>query len=390
MSYKPSETPINITTFQDAQVAMRETDVACTFIYGLHPQQGSQETTGTGAITNPNSMAKVATGTGTDGSAILKSARRIHYNPGFEIFAYFTALWPDGSEADTNLIIGPYNDLWGYAIGYMGNNFGVFRLNNGTWETVAVQADFNLDTLDGNGCSGYDMDKTRSQIFKVRMGYLGFVAATFSIYTGYATGWVDFHNLAWENVYAAPHSQETFLPVKMEATKTSGTAANVSLISACWGAGTLNAPFERPMDITFAAESSKSISANTETNIITVRVKSTYNSKTNHMFMYLRHLHAATEGNKSCKIRVKRNATLGGTPAWVDVDADSFMEYDVSGTTVTGGTFIDGLLLFGNSGGEEQYDREEYILNANETYTISAESAGSAVIDIFLNWTERF
>jgi len=82
-------------------------------------------------------------------------------------------------------------------------------------------------------------------------------------------------------------------------------------------------------------------SVTTEVAVFTIRNKSTYASKTNYIDILIESVSASIESsgaNNLGSIRLVRNATLGGTPSYTDINTNnSVVDYDTAGTTVTGG-----------------------------------------------------
>jgi len=98
-------------------------------------------------------------------------------------------------------------------------------------------------------------------------------------------------------------------------------------------------------------------------------------------------------GNALTTVRLVKNATLGGTPSWADINtANSVAEVDTAGTTVTGGTELFEEVISGQRGNVFQKLQDwTFIIDPGETLTIAAStSTGTATVDAAMLWKELF
>ena len=129
--------------------------------------------------------------------------------------------------------------------------------------------------------------------------------------------------------------------------------------------------------------------------IFTIRNKAVYASKANFIDIILLGTGGSIEAssaNNLGSIRVVKNAALGGTPSYSDINAtNSVIEFDMDGTTVTGGKELGAGLLAGKN------DRfgfslisNKIMLNPGETLTLAGSSDNSATIRAQVTWRELF
>lgn len=136
-------------------------------------------------------------------------------------------------------------------------------------------------------------------------------------------------------------------------------------------------------------------SVTTEVAIFTIRNKTAYASKTNYVDIILENITGSIEAsaaNNLGRYRLVKNATLGGTPSYADINtANSVCDIDVAGTTVTGGIGLIEVPLAGKND-KEVLDILNYkiVLGPGETVTLSGSSANSATIEGSLLWRELF
>jgi len=91
------------------------------------------------------------------------------------------------------------------------------------------------------------------------------------------------------------------------------------------------------------------------------------------------------------KIRLVKNATIGGSPSWADIDAtDSIVEIDTAGTISGGKELVTFPLAGKNDRGGDSLVPFDIIIGPNETVTMTGSSANSATINGSLLWKELF
>jgi len=89
-------------------------------------------------------------------------------------------------------------------------------------------------------------------------------------------------------------------------------------------------------------------------------------------------------------VRLRKNATLGGTPSYTDINtSDSVVDYDVAGTTASAGTLWKSLKLGKTESKDIDLSSLEIELFPSETLTISAfTDSGTSDIGVSLTWKE--
>lgn len=151
--------------------------------YGTSLLRDIETTSNSGAVSGESTgEILLSTGATATSAARVDSAERIRYVPGYS--AEFgigiriptaptgnaTAKWgiraPDGNE--------------GVYFGHDATGLFVAVIRDGT-ETKIRQADWNTDTLDGNGASGIDLDISEGYIFQCQFSWYGYGPITFGI-----------------------------------------------------------------------------------------------------------------------------------------------------------------------------------------------------------------
>lgn len=112
----------------------------------------------------------------TIGRRVRQSKQCFNYQPGKSMMILNTFNFPSGGGEGIVRREGYYNDNNGL---FFEDNQGVLRMVTRTYVSGAVvdnaveQADWNIDTLDGNGASGIDLDFSKTQILFIDMEWLG-------------------------------------------------------------------------------------------------------------------------------------------------------------------------------------------------------------------------
>lgn len=352
-----------------------------------------------GTVTQANAMGVVTSSTTTASSALFQSKQHAKYRAGLGGLDKFTALFTP-PVAGTEQYIGLADEVGssaafknGYIIGYDGVTFGFHRFQNDSKITIALSA--WDDSLDGDGASGMDITKTNLNIFFIQFPYLGAGDINIWMQNSITGSFIKVHRVPYVNLFTEPSVHNpNFFHTMWVANK--GTTSNIIIKSASYSyfiEGKTNLiELHQPEN---SSDIREKTGVTTELAIFTIRNKTSYASKTNFIDIQLLKASGSIEANQANNlgnIRLVKNATLGGTPSYSDINTtDSVIEIDIAGTTVTGGKIIEGELLAGkNDKFNVSLTSDRIILNPGETLTVTGESANSATIDGLLVWRELF
>jgi hypothetical protein len=378
----------------------------------LHPQfQGSFEYTvdntdlntntvaNGGTVTQASGMAVVGSSTTTASTALFQSKQHAKYRPGLGGNSRFTALFTSPVAA-TEQYIGLMDERGssqafknGYGIGYNGTTFGFQRWVNDTLVTV-TQANWD-DPLDGTGASGMTLDQTKLNVWEIRFQYLGAGKIQLCVEDDSTGELVVIHTVLYANLNTEPSVYNpNFFHTMWVNNK--ATTSNLILKSASYTffveGRTSFIELHQPEN---ASGTKEKTTVTTEVAILTIRNKSTYASKTNFIDILLLAVGASVEAssaNNLATIRIVKNASLGGTPSYSDINTNnSVVEIDTAGTTVTGGKELGADFLAGkNDEFREVLIQSKIILNPGDTLTVAGGSANSATLDAQVTWRELF
>jgi hypothetical protein len=130
----------------------------------------------------------------------------------------------------------------------------------------------------------------------------------------------------------------------------------------------------------------------TETSIVTIQNKALFVTKTNRVEIELKSFSYGVDGTKPAIIRLVKNTTLGGSPSYNDISANtSVVSYDIAGTTLTGGEPIFTISVPKSDGDVIDLSPYNIVLEPGEILTLSVEATSSTTDATgSLVWSEKF
>lgn len=192
---------------------------------------------GSGAASSSYEQVRASTyltvTSGSEDRIIRQTKQYFNYQPGKSMMILLTAV-ADTPQAGVSQIMGYYDDNNGIYCEISGSDINwVIRSNvTGTpVETRIAQADWNVDTFDGSGTSGYTLDPTKAQIAFIDFEWLGVgrVRAGF-VFDGipyYAHYFLHSNNI--NSVYMSTPN----LPLRYEIVSDGTNAADATLEAIC-------------------------------------------------------------------------------------------------------------------------------------------------------------
>jgi hypothetical protein len=291
--------------------------------------------------------------------------------------------------------------------GLFDDNNGVFFEDNGgtysyvirssvtgiTTETRVYRDEWNGEKFDGNGWTGVTADPTKQQMISINYEWYGAGIIQFAWLMKNET--VASHTFENSNTNPGVWCSTPFLPIRLEIENITGVAGTHYLYQ---GSNSLIQEGEPEklgtlLSISNPITGTTMSSANTFYPIISIRLKS--NNLTG--VMLLRSLQAATDDNTNVYWQLLQNATLtGGT--WVNhPDPNSFMQYNITQTAVSGGDDLLSGFVINGSGALVDLDvraalqlGRSGIGTISDTYTLVCASPNTNKKALaVLNWIEQ-
>lgn len=244
-------------------------------------------------------------------------------------------------------------------VGYFSAQNGIFLENDGTGnyfvlrsssngsivETRVAQADWSVDTFDGNGYSAQEggdehntgLDVTKTNILWIDVEWLGVgdVRCGFVV-DGKMVPAHIFHN---DNLRSVPYMTTAILPIRYEIENTGATASNSSLKQICStviseGGYEL---FGRQFAVARPLSSPKDLPvAGTFVPVISIRLNP---NRFDAVVIPKKIVFVGITNNTNYRYKIVVNPTLDANASWVNATSDgvSSVQYDISATGYTGG-----------------------------------------------------
>lgn len=307
------------------------------FLFDKLPLLWDETVAVSGTATHDSASASILLAvTNASGSQVIRQSREyMYYEPGKAMQLFFTGTF---GAVKANCV---------QRIGYFDANNGLFLEHNGTTLKVVVrsnmsgsvvdnptfQANWNLDRLDGTGPSGLTVDLTKSQLLVLEFLWLGVGPCRWGFYLNGQIIYV--HQREHSNSDIGPYMATPSLPMRYEIINTGATSGATTMQQLC--CSVLSETANAPIGIRHSANTGNTGKTFTGNNaLLTIRLKSAFKRAT----LIPRNVSFMSTSPDNLLYQVILNGTIGGTPSYSSVGTDSAVEYDVAGTTVTGGTLI--------------------------------------------------
>jgi hypothetical protein len=295
-----------------------------------------------GAVTfNANQGLVDLAVTATSGSEVVRETTKVFsYQPGKSLLVLSTFVM---SPAKTNLR---------QRVGYYGASNGYYlELNNSTVSfverssvsgvlvnTAVAQSSWNVDKLDGTGASGITLDLTKAQILFMDLEWLG--VGTVRIGFIINGNFYVCHKFQHANIIATTYITTASLPLRYEITNTGATSGASTLKQICStvlseGGYQLNG-LQQAIGIPVTTPRTLAV-AGTFYPIVSIRLKTSPNRLDAIMICTAISVIATTSGDYNWQV-IASGTTTAGT--WVDAPGGSSAQYNITGTSFTGGRIL--------------------------------------------------
>jgi len=350
-----------------------------------------------------------STYSGDDSSVVLDTAGTVlgalsqrtthkyhHYQPGVGHSILMTAVLGDSGKTNVRR-------RWGY----FDDNDGVyFELDDTTLyvvlrssvtgsvvETRIAQSSWDMDKLDGTGLSNMTLDVTKNNIYTIDLQWLGGGNIVFGIFRPDGVE-IPVHMIQNGNITSSAWAKTATLPIRYEIENT-GTAVSSSEIKMTTAVVRTEGDF-RPNIRHFSAIRNTDVAGTTTAKpIVSIRPKTLVNSQPNRIAIIPTRMSFYSSA-EVIMIQLIKNPSSAVGDSWVSAGGESGAEYDISATSITGGTVIDS--WYCPAGGDNipldvfDYLGEYVRLDADGTqniYVIMAETVtGTSNIRGVIHWDE--
>jgi hypothetical protein len=335
----------------------------------------------------------------TPGAEVKReTAKAFPYQPGksLQVMITFTMNAP---KEGLRQRAGYFSDQNGIYLEQDGSDIYIVKRSYTTGSVVntrVAQADWNMDTLLGDGPSKLTLDLTKSQIFFMDIEWLG----VGSVRAGFVINgrFIHCHTFHHANLSTETYMTTAVLPGRVEITNTGGMTGTATYKQACFTVIS-EGGYEmrgRPRSVLIPVATPRTLTtAGIFYPVVSLRLKSTRLDAVS----VLRNIHILGTSNVArYAYKLVSNATItGGT--WSELNADSNVEYNISGTSMSSGTdLLGGYTTVSNQSAPVitlDGDVFKYQLERNSftstPYTLTLAIAGAANGDTVLagmDWEE--
>ena len=288
--------------------------------------------TSSGSYTGTYGNSKLVINAQGAGYYISQSRNYCTYQPGKSLLFMATGiLYPGNTNYTTRIgyfdnVVPLTNPLVVRNGLYFQHSGGVYSVNikNNTTTTI-VQADWNIDKLNGTGLSGLTLDFTKTQLFVMDMEWLGVGRVRFGFYV---YGKIQYcHQVTNINILTAPYTNSINLPICYSIHNSSATATpanNFTQICSTVISEGGYSPLGRPFSISTGSPTPVAIAANVEEPLLFLR-GNVANPNYYHQNIIPKDLSmicSATNDLILYKLEYFLAGTYTGTqPTWINVDS---------------------------------------------------------------------
>lgn len=364
----------NIDAFGRLRVSLPQTQWGYTNQYGTSSLMVEQWATGTGTSTHDANSSSVVMSTGgtASGAKVTRQTRQyFRYVPGKSMMILQSGVFGPAA-ANVRRRRGLFDDRNGVFVEQTSSGvFVVIRsyVSGAVLENRVAQADWNMDIMDGTGESGITLDMSKSNIILIDLEWLGAGRVRFGfVIDGHFYYVHEFKNA---NNLANAYMTTANLPLRaeLENTGTADATATMRLICATVlieGDGDSGGQYTHGVSNGIAATA-----VTTRRAVLSIRPKATFNSITNRGIIIPENF-SLSAGSNSAYWEIVYGGTIGGSPSWGSAGANSIVEFDTAGTTVTGGEVVACGFVSTSSG----VSKEQISMDISSRYPIALDHDG--------------
>lgn len=354
------------------------------------------QTVGDGTATHVPAKAAVQM-TVTAGQTLLRQSRTyVRYQPGKSQLILLTGVL-GAAVAGVTKRAGYYDDDNGIFFELTTGGLYVVKRSKVTGVVVDTRvgmADWNVIPR----AAGAGIDSTKAQIFLIDLEWLG----VGRVRTGFVVDGeiIYVHEFVHANEIASVYMSTANLPLRYELISTTGAASDMfQICSTVQSEG----GFQAEMGIPHAVgNGATGISVTTRRAVLSIRPKATFNTLVNRGAIIPESVQVYATGTP-VYFEIVYGGALGGSPVFGSVGDNSIVEYDVAGTTVTGGEVIDaGFVVVSGTGGNARGSEQNALLsrlplvldkagaNPLTLSVVTTGIGGAATVHAAVGWRELY
>ncbi len=273
------------------------------------------------------------------GSEVIRETTKVFsYQPGKSLLVLNTFV-PAAPKANLRQRVGYFGVDNGMYFEIKGTTpyFVERSLSTGT-QTEVSQSNWNGDKLDGTGTSSITLDTTKAQIIWMDIEWLGLG----SVRMGFIINgqFILCHSFHHANIINSTYITTASLPLRYELTNTGNTSSNSTMKQVCSTVISEGGYELRGIQqaVGIPINSPRTLgTAGTFYPIISLRLKSSPNLLDAIVILTALSIMPVSTGNYNWQV-IATGTTTGGS--WLSAGTDSAVEYNITGTSFTGGRIL--------------------------------------------------
>jgi hypothetical protein len=378
-------------------------------LYGLDPNFLDITANG-GNITfqTDQACARLATTTTANSSAIHQTKFYHQYMPGKSQLIYTTFNLYAATPGVTKRS-GYYDNDNGVIFQQDGDGTLKFIIRTNTSGSpvdaeIVSQANWNVDKCNGTGPSGFNLDITKTQILFIELQWLG--VGRVRVGFVHAGNFVVAHEFYHDNVLSVVYMSNPNLPVRCEIVS-SGSNPAAYFDQICSTVLSEGGYVESGQNWSALNTTLRSLASGVSLPLFAIRLKDTFNTYENRMIVRLDNynIFSTKEPLTYQVIKLPNAAALTTGTAWVTVDTDSGVEYNIGATAYSGGDVIASGYVPASASGKEgiannanpsvakkNYIVQNYTSTDSEIYMVYATNIGTTTTTagVSMQWREIY
>ena len=378
-------------------------------LYGLDPNFLDVTANG-GNITfqADQACARLATTTTANSSAIHQTKFYHQYMPGKSQLIYTTFNLYAATPGVTKRS-GYYDNDNGVIFQQDGDGTLKFIIRTNTSGSpvdaeIVSQANWNVDKCNGTGPSGFDLDITKTQILFIELQWLG--VGRVRVGFVHSGNFVVAHEFYHDNVLSVVYMSNPNLPVRCEIVS-SGSNPAAYMDQICSTVLSEGGYVESGQNWSALNTTLRSLASGASLPLFAIRLKDTFNTYENRMIVRLDNynIFSTKEPLTYQVIKLPNAAALTTGTAWVTVDTDSGVEYNIGATAYSGGDVIASGYVPASASGKEgiannanpsvakkNYIVQNYTSTDSEIYMVYATNIGTTTTTagVSMQWREIY
>jgi hypothetical protein len=279
--------------------------------------------------------------TAASGSEVLRETTKVFsYQPGKSLLVLNTFVM-NAAKTGLRQRVGYYGAANGYYLELNNSTVSFVErssVSGSLVNTPVAQANWNVDPMDGSGPSGITLDLTKAQILFMDLEWLG--VGTVRIGFVINGNFYVCHKFHHANLITSTYITTASLPLRYEITNTAATASSSRLKQICSTVlsegGYQLTGLQQAVGIPVTTPRNLPV-AGTFYPIVSIRLKTSPNRLDAIVIATAISVVATTSGHYNWQV-VASGITGAGT--WVNAPGDSSVQYNILGTSLTGGRIL--------------------------------------------------